>query len=99
MSMLQSNPYWKALQVSLAFQVAYGILGATAADGGALFQIWIFSMLAFWGIFLVILSRRRHSPTKTDLFLIRWGFPILFPFVTGTVAHFVWRLKGEISNI
>jgi hypothetical protein len=91
-----SKDYWKALQVSYVFQVLYGLLAAMCFDGGGLLQMWCFSMAGFWGTFILVISRRPQSPTKTDLFFVRWSFPILFPFGTMLIAGLVWRLRGVL---
>ena len=75
-----SDEYWAALKVSAAFQVSFCVLmGLSTAHG--LFALWLSTMAGYWGGLLVMMMRRPDKPTGVDLFLIRWGFPILFFFV------------------
>ncbi len=89
-----SKDYGKALRVSLVFQVFFMLLAVLCLDYGQLLQIWCFSMTGFWGAFLLIVNRRPQSPTRGDLFFIRWGFPMIFPFGAMLVAGFIWKLRG-----
>lgn len=60
-------------------------------DGGRLWHIGYFSLLAFWNGVAIILIRRPHSPTKFDLHCIRWGF-----FSSLFIAIVVVALLGEL---
>lgn len=73
-----SRAYWRAVQVSLAFQIALGLVAVTSADGHELLQVWSLTMAAYWAGVVVIFCRRPHTPTNLDLLLVRWGFPPLF---------------------
>jgi hypothetical protein len=68
--------------------------GANMLDGGLCLQLWAFSMAAYWGGCGLILIRRWKAPTKTDIFMIRWGFLILCLVVTPAFSGLIWRLRG-----
>jgi hypothetical protein len=89
-----SKEYWRALQVSLAFQIFFGLFSALCLDGGQMLQWWAVTMLAYWvGLGLVVI-RRPQEPTDFDLFLIRWSFPVLCFLVTPFAAMGIWKLRG-----
>lgn len=62
-------------------------------DGGDCARISGAALLAFWGGAVVLIWRHRHTPTKTDLELIRFGYvPVLI--IAFLVIHLVWVAKG-----
>jgi hypothetical protein len=89
-----SKEYWKALKVSLVFQVIFTLLAGLILDGGQCAQWCGVSLVAWWGWFLVVVFRRPMAPTKVDLFLVRWSFPIVCFFITPFLMKFVWKLRG-----
>jgi len=46
---------------------------------------WALSAITFWGIVLWIVLRRRLSPSRVDLGLIKFGFMLLGLFATGSI--------------
>jgi len=62
-----------ALLDSLAIEVVLGLIGGLVVDGGVCFQVWAFSVAAFWGGCALVLTQRWQSPTEADLVMIRWG--------------------------
>lgn len=92
--MMLSKEHRQALQVSLVFQVVFGILCGLTTDGGMLVQLWFFAILAYWGGFSLMVYRRPVNPTKVDLFLIRWGFPVLLFFIGMPFSILIWRARG-----
>jgi hypothetical protein len=89
-----SKEYRQALKVALAFQIGFGILSGLMLDGGLLAQLWSFAMTAYWGSLFLMVFRRPDNPTKVDLFLIRWSFPVLFFFITSPLSILIWRVRG-----
>jgi hypothetical protein len=83
-----------ALRDGIIVQVVLGMIMLPMLDGGMCAQVWVFSMIAYWGGCGLILLRRRNVPTKLDLVLIRWGFLMLCLIVTPAVAAAVWGLRG-----
>ena len=89
-----SKDYWLALQVSLVFQVVFMLLAGMILDGGQCAQWCAVSLAAYWGGLIVILLRRPKTPTRIDLFLIRWSFPAICFFITPFMMILVWKLRG-----
>jgi hypothetical protein len=89
-----SKEHRQALQVAFVFQGAFGILSGLCLDGGLLLQLWLFAMAGYWGGLILMVCRRPTSPTKVDLFLIRWSFPFLFLFIAMPFSILIWRLRG-----
>ena len=82
-----SKEYWKALPVALVFQVVFVLLAGMMLDGGQCAQWCAVSTAAWWGGLLMVVVRRPMAPTKTDLFLIRWGFPHVWGMIRMRGAH------------
>jgi len=89
-----SKEYWKALKVSLVFQVVFSFLSGLFLDGGQCAQWCAVSLAAWWGGFLMVILRRPMAPTKADLFLIRLSFPVVCFFITPFLTIYVWKLRG-----
>jgi hypothetical protein len=83
-----------AIQLSLVQQAVVAVLGSLILDGGNLLRACLYAIAAYWIGFALIWFRRGVAVTKTDVFLVRWGFLILCVaslFLTG----FIWRLRGH----
>jgi len=89
-----SKEYWKALKVSLVLQIASTLLSGLCMDCGQMAQWGEVSLIAWWGGFLVAVFRRPMAPTKVDLFLIRWSFPVVCFLVTPFLMMLIWKLRG-----
>jgi len=85
-----------ALFDSLAIQMVLGVIAGLMLDGGMCFQMWAFSMAAFWGGCALVLIRRWKAPTKADLAVIRWGVLALCLVVTPAFSGLIWRLREVI---
>ena len=83
-----------ALFDSVAVQGVLGLLAVLVLDGGMCFQMWAFSMAAYWGGGSLILLRRWRAPTKVDIAMVRWGFLILCLVVTPAFSGLIWRMRG-----
>jgi hypothetical protein len=93
--MKKAATYKDSIQVAVVFQIAVGVLGSLMLDGRATFQIWCFTMLASWGGVLLVKARRSANPTRTDPFLIKWGFvPLFIP--TMLLSGMIWRWTGVL---
>lgn len=73
-----SARYWSAIRTSICFQIPILLLGALCLDGGELFSRCLVALAAFWCGTILILFRRPRNPTKLDLEVIRFGYPLLF---------------------
>ena len=73
-----SARYWSAIRTSICFQIPILLLGVLCLDGGELFSRCLVAFAAFWSGTILILFRRPWNPTKLDLEVIRFGYPLLF---------------------
>jgi hypothetical protein len=73
--------YWPAIRTSLWQQVAVHLLTALLLDCGEMHHRALVATIGYWLILSVIILRRPTTPTKTDLFLIKFGFLFLFLIV------------------
>jgi hypothetical protein len=90
-----SPAYRAAIIVSLPQQVATILLTVLMLDGGVLRQVCGMAFLAFWvGVGLIML-RGPLSPSRVDLFLIRFGFVPLF-VAACFLARFIWQIRGVL---
>ncbi len=70
------------------------LIGATILDMGRSVKYFHIAMLGHTLANVMIVLRRRFSPTKFDLFFIRFGVVFLL-FVTACLAPFVWSVIGK----
>jgi hypothetical protein len=88
-----SPSYRKPVFEAVALQALLGILSLMILDGGDCAHICGAALVAFWGGATVLIWRHPHSPTKTDLELVRFGYlPVLV--IAFAVIHLVWAVKG-----
>ena len=88
-----STNYRQAIFDALVLQVVLGILSLMILDGGQIAQICGIAMLGFWGGVTTLICRRPHTPTPTDITLIRFAFlPLLL--ASFFLVSFIWRLRG-----
>ena len=86
--------YLDAILVSvLLFQLFTGVLSLLITDCGQVFQIWAIAMAAYWTGAIVIMARRPATPTRVDLFLIRWAFPFIF-ILAIPLTTLIWKARG-----
>ncbi len=90
-----SPSYQSTLKLIMIEQILLGLLAGLILDGGGVAQIFLYTLVAFWSGFAMIVLRRPTSPTKTDLFLIKWGTFILFVISFG-MASVIWQWRGVI---
>ena len=89
-----STEYRKALPGAVIFQVVFGLFAAMILDCGMLLTAWGISMVGYWIGVAMMIQRRPAAPTKTDLFLVRWGFPMIFPIGVMLLANLAWLVLG-----
>lgn len=88
-----SPRYRRAIFEAVGLQILLGGLSLFMLDGGDCARICGAALIAFWGGAIVLICRRRHKPTKTDLELVRFGYvPVLA--IAFVVIHLVWALRG-----
>jgi hypothetical protein len=78
---------------ALAVQVIIAILSLMILDGGQVAQICGVALVAFWGGVSVLIYRRPHTPSRTDLQVIRFGYlpVVVLAFV---LVNWAWHLRG-----
>jgi hypothetical protein len=70
------------------------MLTALMLDGGRTFGFFKVAVLGHWVGILMIIGRRPISPTKWDIFFIRWGVLLLLT-AAGLIAPLVWAIIGD----
>ena len=83
------RPLWDGL----ALQSVLAVLSLLVLDGGDTARLSGVALAAFWGGALVALLRRPRTPTRLDLWLLRWG---CLPLVVGVqiLGRSVWHWRG-----
>jgi hypothetical protein len=70
------------------------LLTALMLDGGGSFRISSVAFAAYWPMAGLIVCRRPNSPTRVDLFAMRWGYPIIV-IAVGVFGSILWTLLGR----
>lgn len=78
---------------SLIQQAILLAMGGMMLDGGQIFQVIGYAVVAYWAGFVIIMLRRRRSLTGADKILIRWGFLMLW-VASGFITGLIWKLRG-----
>jgi len=88
-----SGRYKPALLVALVSVIFFAVLSGLALDMGECFITFVYSLIAYAGLLVMVLSRRPSTPTNADLLVIKWGFTMLF--LTGLLIYpRVWYARG-----
>jgi hypothetical protein len=88
-----ATSYWRPLLDGLILQLVLLALSVVLLDSGLTAEINLIAWAAFWGGILVLLCRRPESPTRFDLWVLRWGYlPLML--VVQVVARWVWHWRG-----
>jgi len=90
-----SPSYRGTLRLIMIEQIPLGLLAGMIMDGGGVALIFLYTLAGFWAGFGMIVLRRPMTPTKTDLFLIKWGTFILLAISFG-MACGIWPWRGAI---
>jgi hypothetical protein len=81
-----SPRYREAIRFSLIQQLPWSLICALILDGGRMARICAISLIAYWTLALVMMSRRPFTPDSRDMAFLRWGFLPLFA-VAAILAH------------
>jgi hypothetical protein len=73
-----SKEFAKAAKINIPVQILGVMIGLLILGGGIILNLWLFSCLAYWVIFLFVRLIRPGTPSKSDLLLLRFGIVILF---------------------
>jgi len=88
-----SPSYRKPVFEAAGLQVLLGFLSLLILDGGTTARICGIALVAFWGGAAVLISRRPHSPTRTDIELLRFGY-LPLAVIAFLLVHFIWTMRG-----
>jgi len=69
-----SPNYRKPIFEAVGLQLLLGFFSGTILDGGATARVFGIALIAFWLGAIVLIWRRPHSPTATDIKLLRFGY-------------------------
>ena len=89
-----SSAYWPPTRTSLFQQGIVFILALLMLDMGQTMCEAVTAIGAYWLAFGIIVVRRPGSPTRGDIFLIRYGFLLMF-FSAVAALPFVGRALGR----
>jgi hypothetical protein len=88
-----AKEYRGDVSLGLTVAVIFLLVSSTILDRGKIFQFVGVATLVYCLGIVVIICRRPQTPTKTDLWLVRFGFFILL-LVVPVVTILGWRLRG-----
>jgi hypothetical protein len=80
--------YRKGFWLSLGLQLLITLIMATILDDGRIANIGASTMIGFWIGAIVIVLKRPLRPTRTDMFYVRWGFPLMLALAIAGAAVF-----------
>ena len=83
-----------ALKVGLVLQVALLLLCGLVLDDGSMARLCAAAIAGYWIAFAIIVARRNKSPSKLDLFFVKYGAAGLL-FATPFLAKLVYLVIGE----
>lgn len=69
------------------------ILAGMVLDGGRIFQMCFYAMVAYWGGIFMMSRRRKKAYTRVDLLLVRYAF-IPLCVISGYLTSWIWHLRG-----
>ncbi len=92
------DPYIRPLLRALTLQLILIFFFGLVLDGGLSLQAFCYSSCGYWMGVILILVRRRASPTKGDLAFIRWGL-LLVALLAVPAFLWVWYIKRHMGII
>jgi hypothetical protein len=81
------------LAPALMLQAGVLILTGMILDGGGIFQICADAFVGFWGAALVLRLRCRGPISKTDAWLLRYGY-LPACVISFLITLWIWQLRG-----
>jgi hypothetical protein len=85
------------MRIGVAIQAAFCLLTLMLLDAGREHQYFLAAMLARWVGILLIVLRRRGSPTRSDLLFISFALlPLMV--IAHYIAPLVWRYIGASTR-
>jgi hypothetical protein len=87
------NEYWPAMRMALIWQGVLGVLSALLLDFGQTFRVFGVAFLCHWAIIWIVLFRRPLTPTRFDLWIVRYATLPLMILIGGFAPAWL-RLIG-----
>jgi hypothetical protein len=94
---VNDNSLRSAIKFGVVVQLALFLITALNLDGGVLFRQCMTALMAYWLGLVIVLHRRRSTPTKTDMIYLRIG-PMALTFLAPFVAMLVYRIIGQSTE-
>ena len=88
-----SSSYTRPVVEAAMFSAVLLILSFMVLDMGETGYASVYAMAAFWVGVLLIILRRPHSPTKSDLHVIRFG-SLVVVIAAQFLARWIWAMRG-----
>ena len=88
-----AKEYRGDLALGLTLAALFLIVSSVIVDGGQLFQFVGTSALVYCTAISVIVWRRPQSPTKMDLWFIRFGFFVILLIIPPAII-IGWKIRG-----
>jgi hypothetical protein len=63
---------------ALALEIPIALICFLVLDGGGLARLCAIAVAAHWAGILLVMTRRPHAPSLTDIAYIRLGFLVIF---------------------
>jgi hypothetical protein len=86
-----AKEYTPAIRLASIEQVFLLFISALILDCGEMFRHFAIASIAFWAGTALILLRRPHTPTRTDIHLIQLGYFVLIAItltLSGPICHY-----------
>jgi hypothetical protein len=87
---LFSAQYCNAIELAAGQQFIALLATGFLLDGGQMLRVALFAAVAHWVVILTIILRRRLSPSRFDLGIIRFGF-VPVGIAAGIIAGLMGR--------
>ena len=80
------------ISAGACFQAGFLLFSSLSFDSGQLLHWILFSIVTYWLMAAIIISRRPQEPTEWDLIFLRSGFVVILPVVIClTSLVYSWR--------
>jgi hypothetical protein len=73
-----SSRYRRPILLGMAWVVFVGCSACLALDLGESVRVWEITTIPFAILVVLVLWRRPKQPTRMDLLLVAWSFPLLY---------------------
>ena len=77
----------------LVTQSAILVLTSMVLDGGGIFQVCFYALVAFWCGVVALYFHRQGALSRVDLLLLRYGY-ILLCILSFFITRLIWEWRG-----